>query len=609
MIVTRNQEAGSRSETTATAGPETKVKGLLSSLLRRSLTGKSDSFRNRNENIGVPPLGRSVTIGSVVINLLALALPLVILQVYDRVLPNQSYDTLSLLLLGLTGVMILDTFMKLARSYLVGWNAARYEHQLALAAMERVLDAPPHLIENDAPSINVDRMLAIDALRDFYGGQSRLLLLDLPFTALFLLLIAIVGGPIVFVPLALFVVLGAATVICSRSLRSVLETRSAYDDRKYDFIVEVLGGIHTVKSMAMEPQVQRRFERLQKSGIDAAYRTIVLGNSAQSYGNLFANLTMISMVSVGAVFVIKGDLTIGSLACCTLLAGRTIQPLLKGLGLWTQLQSLSISRRRVDELFSLPPVRTDRPASVAECDGRIQIRDLAFGYESEGPALFEGIDLDVEPGEIVGLRGEDGSGKTTFVRLMLGQLAASRGEIRIGGYDVCGPWGDALSEWVAYVPQSTSVFKGTILENITMFRTGDAIDAAREAARLIGLEADIHRLPDGYDTPISEGITEELPAGFMQRIVIARALARRPRVLIFDEAYGALDASSDRQLREAFEQLRGRMTVVVVSLRPSLLRVADRVFELRGGALHLDPSYGAQPPENAMTPDAGRAGA
>ncbi len=530
-------------------------------------------------------------ISSVFINVLALALPLVILQVYDRILPNQSYDTLGLLLIGLAVVVVLDTVMKVARAYLVGWSAARYEHQVGIAAVERILNAPSSLIENDAPSVHVDRLNAVDSMREFYGGQSRLLLLDLPFIFIFLGLIGFIGGYLVLVPLVLFVILGTATLLCGRSLREVLQNRSDFDDRKYDFIIEALSGIQTIKSMAMEPQFQRRFERLQKTGVSAAYKTIVLGNAAQSFGNLFANLTMISVVSVGAIFVIQGSLTVGTLACCTLLSGRTIQPLLKGLGLWTQLQSLSIAKRRIEELFSLPPVVETGLGPIAECSGEIKIRDLCFSYAPDSPRLMNNICLDVDPGEIIAVKGDDGCGKSTLVRMMAGQIEPGEGDVRIDGYDVCGPWKKALSDWVAYVPQTSSMFQGTILQNITMFRTGEAIDAAREAAQLIGLEADIHRLPEGYDTPISEGITEELPAGLMQRIVIARALAQKPKVLIFDEANGSLDARGDRLLREGLDKLRGDMTIVIVSLRPSFIKLADRVFELAGGHLQLDPSY------------------
>ncbi len=571
---------------------------VVGGLADPGLEPQSDIIEQLSTNsITAPKLHPAVMMSSLFINLLALGLPLVILQVYDRILPNQALETLTLLMIAMALVVVIDTTLKIARAYLVGWTAGRFQHQTSVEALKRLLNAPSHMIEKDAPSVHVDRLNAIDALREFYGGQSRLLLIDLPFIAIFLGLIAFVGGALIFVPLVLFAILGIATVLCGQALRSVLEERSQLDDRRYDFVIEALTGIETIKTMAMEPQIQRRYERLQRTAVETGYKTIILGNAAQSFGNLFANMTMVSVVSVGALMVIDGTLSMGALACCSLLSGRTIQPLLKGLGLWTQMQSLSIARGRVNELLRLPEVKDTGYAPIEHCRGAISVRNLSFSYSDDEPDTFKGINLKIPPGSIVGLRGEDGSGKSTLTRILAGQIVPTSGTVLIDGHDLHGEAGSALAEWIAYVPQAPAIFQGTILENLTMFRTGDAIDAAREAAALIGLDEDIHRLPEGYDTPLSEGVTDELPAGMMQRIAIARALARRPKILLFDEANGSLDSNGDRLVREGLEKLRGHMTIILVSLRPSLLRVADRIYKFSDGT--LVPMANVQAPQVA----------
>lgn len=548
-----------------------------------------------------PPLHHAAILSSVFINVLALALPLVILQVYDRILPNQALETLTFLMLGMAGVVLVDVVLKVARAHLVGWTAGQFQHRTGIESVSRILSAPSHLIEQQAPSVYVDRLNAIDALRDFYGGQSRLLLLDLPFIFIFLGLIAFVGGYLIFVPLALFAILGVATLICGRALKNVLETRSTHDDRRYDFIVEALNGIQTVKAMAMEPQIQRRYERLQRTAAETGYKTIILGNAAQSFGNLFANLTMVSVVSVGALLVIDGKLTIGALACCSLLSGRTIQPLLKGLGLWTQMQNLSVARDRLEDLQSLPPIDVSEFEPIEDCKGRVEISGLSFAYSEDDAHVLDDVNLRIEPGSIVGIKGDDGSGKSTFIRILAGQIAPTSGSVTVDGFDLHQDGARALAEWIAYVPQGSAIFRGTILENLTMFRTGEAIDIAREAAALIGLEEDIHRLPEGYDTPLSEGVTDELPAGMMQRIAIARALARRPKVLLFDEANRSLDTEGDRLFREGLEKLRGEMTIIIVSQRPSILRVADQVYEFAEGILAPAAEHTGQPPATGQS--------
>ncbi len=561
----------------------------------------SADWDNEANKLPVAPIHSAVLVGTIFINLLALALPMVVLQVYDRIIPNKALDTFALLLIGLAVVLLLDGIMRVARAYLIGWAGVGFENQVAVEAVERILFTPSNAIEQEPPGIYIDRLNAIDALRDFYGGQSRLLLIDLPFVLVFLGLVAIIGGWIVAVPLVMFATLAVVTLVCGTRLREVLEQRAEQDDRRYDFIIETLNGIQTIKTMAMEPQIQRRFERLQKAGVEASYKTIALGNLAQNFGNLFSSLTMISVVSVGAYLIINGSLTIGTLAACTMLSGRSVQPVLRGLGLWTQLQGLSIAKARLQGLYDLSEKKpSEFSGKSIECTGDIQLRNLTYTYDGDDKPAINNLSLDILPGTMIGLRGGDGCGKSTLVKLIKGDMAPTSGTLKIDGREISGPAWQQISTAIAYVPQHSDIFTGTILQNITMFKTGEAIDAAREAARLIGLEADIHRLPEGYDTQLSEGISDELPMGMMQRITIARSIARNPKILLFDEANSSLDGRADKLLREAFCKLKGNVTIVLVSHRPSLLRLCDHIYELDKGEIKTAGAGG----ETASAPSA-----
>ena len=557
-------------------------------------------WENEAKKLPIAPIHPAVLVSTVFINLLGLALPMVVLQVYDRIIPNKALDTFALLLIGLAVVLLLDGIMRVARAYLIGWSGAGFENETAVESVERILFTPSRTIEQDPPGIHIDRLNAIDTLRDFYGGQSRLLLIDLPFVLVFLGLVAIIGGWIVAVPLVIFATLAVVTLVCGTRLREVLEQRAEQDDRRYDFIIEALNGIQTIKTMAMEPQIQRRFERLQKTGVEASYQTIALGNLAQNFGNLFSSLTMISVVSVGAYLIINGSLTVGTLAACTLLSGRSVQPVLRGLGLWTQLQGLSIAKARLQRLYDLSEKKLPNTArETVECTGDIQLRNLTYFYDGDEKPAINNLSLDILPGTMIGLRGGDGCGKSTLVRLIKGDMVPTSGTLKIDGCEISSPAWQQLSAAIAYVPQHSDIFTGTILQNITMFKTGEAIDAAREAARLLGLEADIHRLPEGYDTSLSEGISDELPMGMMQRITIARSIARKPKILLFDEANSSLDGRADKLLREAFCKLKGRVTIVLVSHRPSLLRLCDHVYELDKGEIKTAVAGGQ--PENVAS--------
>lgn len=562
--------------------------------LRTAPDGEADN------HTGAPRLPAAIYVVSLFINLLALALPVVVLLVYDRILPNRASEILSVLMIALVGVLILDAAMKVARAYMVGWIAARHEYGLSGEAVSRILHASSSEIETEPATVHIDRLNALDAMRKFHGGEYRLLLLDMPFVFLFLALVGYIGGYLMLVPIALFLLLGSVSIAAGTALREIFQIRAEHDDRRYDFIVESLSGIQTIKAMAMEPQIQRRFERLQTLGFAASQQTISLGNSAQIASNLFSSLAMISVVAVGGYMVSQGALTIGALAACTLLTGRTLQPILRILDLWLQMQTVSVARARVARLFALKPAGV-AAAAVDKLSGAIAVRQVSFAYGPDKPLVLKNVNLDVAPGGMIALRGGDGSGKSTLIRLIRGEFAPTTGEIRLDSCDPAGLQGASIARLIAYVPQNASIFQGTILENITMFRSGEAIDAARESARLIGLESDIHHLPSGYDTMLGEGIADELPVDLLQRIAIVRALSRKPKILLFDEANVALDARSDELLRWGLEQLKGHTTVVIVSQRPSLLQTADQVYALQGGQLFdVTAEYSIPAPQREM---------
>ncbi|MDJ0896645.1 MAG: peptidase domain-containing ABC transporter [Alphaproteobacteria bacterium] len=533
------------------------------------------------------------------LNVLSLGLPIVILQVYDRILPNQAVDTLFWLTTGLCVVLLLEWFFRMARAYVAGWAAAQYEHQASCRAIDRMLGANIGEFEKEAPGVYLDRVQAIDTLRDYYAGQARLWLVDLPFVVLFLGLFWFIGGALVIVPMALLGMLFGGALLVGDELKRALADRADVDHRRFSFVIEVLSGIHTAKLLAMEPLLQRRYERLQEQGASSTYRAVFFSNIAQSLGSLLSSMTMISVVLLGSVYVMTGALTIGGLAACTLLAGRTIQPLLRALGLWTQYQGIEVAQKRLDQLFKLAPEATNEATKAPKLAGGISLRDVSFGYDAKQKPILSGLNLDVAPGEAIGISGDTGSGKSTLLMLIRGLLTPTSGVVELDGMDI--------SEWdpysvrgqIGYLPQRTVLFQGTILENLTMFGGPEAIEGGLAAARNLGLDDVVHRLPAGYATKVGDGAEDDLPPGIKQGIAIARVLAARPRIVLFDEANNAFDRKSDNLLKDALEQLCGETTLVLVSHRPSILALADRIYELRDAKLvYFDES----PPPAALDP-------
>lgn len=581
----------------------TLVSGLSAAAKKRNLDNLLDIFK---EGLRLP---KPIIVASVVSSLLGLALPLSVLQIYDRILPNQSIETLSLLTIGLFAAFALDAALKMLRSYLLGWNAVRSGFDAQLSAVSRLLHAPHSNVEKEPPGIWVDGLEAVRELSAFEGSQSRLLTLDIPLAAIFLIVLGLVGGALMIVPLLLIAGFGILAAYHGKRLQQVLATRSEQDNRKHDFLVESLSGIHTLKGLAMESMILRRFERLQKGSAVASYDTILLGNKLQSMGIMFANLMMISVVSVGALFVMSGNLSIGGLACCSLLSGRLTQPVLSGIGMWTEFQNIQLAQERAGKFSALEADAGPRTAPDRELTGSITLDKVGFEYPGAKQRIcLSDINLRVLPGDFVGIKGEDGSGRSTLVKLITGELKPTSGSVIIGGLESCPNREQLQVADVAYVSAHSATFKGTILENITMFRTGEAIEAAQRAARLIGLEDEIHRLPDGYDTALAQGVAQTLSSGLLQRVSIARALARDPKILIFDEANSLLDFQSDSALRKGLESLKGQMTAIIISNRPSFLSLAERVFALQNATLVAqEPAVSAPAQTATRTPMQGSA--
>ena len=549
-------------------------------------------FRSRGSGFSRVPWSRfDVVIASLMMNLLSLALPIVLLQVYDRIVPNNAKESLVLLVAGVACALILETIIRLARTYVTGWAGACFEHYAGNAAMDSLLNADIASFEKEAAGVHLDRLSGVESMRDFYSSQVVLIFVDLPFSILFLILIGFLGGVLVVVPIAVFTLFViTATVIGSR-LRSALERRANSDDRRYNFLIEVLKGIHTFKAMAMEALMVRRFESLQETCASAGHEVTKLSAIANGVGSIFSQLTMIGVVAFGAIFVIDGSLSIGGLAASTLLAGRSLQPLLRASGVWTRYQNIRVAKERFNKIFSLPLESDKATPESGEIKGAIKFCDVHFGYGAESPEILRGVNLDIAAGETIAIKGGNGQGKSTILWLIFGILRPTKGEMLIDGKDVGSYDVASLRRQIAYLPQQGVLFQGSILDNLSMFRGEDHIDSAISSARKLGLDERITRLPRGYETSVGSGSVDGLPGGIKQRFAIARALSDWPPIVLFDEANTSLDREGDDALRNTLDELRGKRTLVLVSHRPSLLNLADRVIELREGQFHESENH------------------
>lgn len=577
-----------RSQQAASADPIADHLALLSHRLP-SLRGGFELARTLHKN-------PDVLAASIAINLLSLALPIFLLQIYDRIIPNQGLSTLTFFAIGFLCVLIVDAILTLSRAYITGWSGAKLHHAISCAAMDRMLSSQVQAFEANAPGIQLQRLRAIETLRGFYSGQAALLWIDLPFAALFLSLIAVIGGTLVALPIIILAATAGAAIWCGRNLHAALEDRTGNDNRRYNFIIDVLSKIPTVKAIGTESLMVRRYERLQGHSAAATYRSTFYSSMARSAGAMSSQIMMAAVAAYGSTMVIDGTLSIGSLAACTLLAGRAARPLLRLLGVWTQYQTVQIARRQITEVFALP-LEHDQPSNApalrqdsgaAAKPVSIEMSGVAFRYDSnKSELLFNDLDLDIKPGEIIGITGSNGAGKSAFLHLISGILKPEKGMIKVDGKDIRNDDPALLRSQICYLPQSGTLFEGTILENLTMFQVEDRLAKAFEIATRLGLTDVIARLPEGYDTKVSNGPEDGLPVSIKQRLAIARSLALvdHPRIILFDEANALLDPQSDLQLVDLLREYRGSATMVLISHRPKVLDLADRVYSIHDGQM------------------------
>lgn len=532
-------------------------------------------------------------LGALFANLLALALPLTILQIFDRVVVNRSYETLTLLAVGVITALILEQFIRAVNGRIVEWLGVRYEHQASLLALDRLFHTTLARYQRDEPGVHVERMLAAGKVSDFYSGQVIMVLFDLPFVVLYLAVIGYIAGPLVFVPIFLLMLFSLIAIRFMGFIRQKTEQRQVVSDRRVNFLAELLKGIHTVKAMALEPLLLRRYERLQAGNAEISEELSRANVWANSLGMLFSQTMVVLVVFSGGWLVISGDMTPGTLAASMMLAVRAINPLRSGLRAWMRYQSLLEANRSLAEVSQMPQMVNSHQATVLSVVHQLSLQNVGL-RQFNGHTLFDQLTLTVNQGQFIVIQGESGSGKSTLMQLMNGMVQPESGSVLVNGRLITDYNADSIGQQIAWLPQTPTIFNGTLLENITNFDKNKT-SLALSLAEQVGLTRIVSGLPLGFSTPLGNSMASTYPTGFRQLITIVRALVAKPSVILFDEANLSLDFESDQMLRTYFESIKGTVMVVMISQRPSWFQMADHLFHLASGKLQT----GALPIHNA----------
>jgi subfamily B ATP-binding cassette protein HlyB/CyaB len=533
-----------------------------------------------------------VLVASFFLQIFALISPLFFQVVIDKVLVHRGLSTLDVLIIGLLTISVFETLLGMLRTYVFAHTTNRIDVELGARLFRHLLALPIAYFQARRVGDSVARVRELENIRNFLTSSALTLVIDLLFTFVFLAVMFIyspVLTGIVVASFPLYIGLSAyATPLFQHRLNEKFERGAA----NQAFLVESITGIETLKSMAVEPQMQRRWEDQLAGYVTASFKVLTLGNVVSQLVQLVNKLVVAAVLYFGAKSVIEGDLSVGELVAFNMLAGRVSAPVIRLAQIWQDFHQARVSISRLGDILNQRPEPTYRTGQTAlpAIKGEIEIEHASFRYQIDGPRILEDISFRIPAGQTIGIVGSSGSGKSTLTKLVQRLYVPETGRVLVDGIDlnVVDPaW---LRRQIGVVLQDNVLFNCSVRENIAFADPAMSIDRIMHAAQLAGAHDFIVKLPEGYDTSVGErGST--LSGGQKQRLAIARALVMDPRILIFDEATSALDYESERVIQQNMPQIIQGRTMIIIAHRLSTVRYADRIITLDQGRLIEDGTH------------------
>lgn len=535
------------------------------------------------------PVYRDVLFAAFLINVFALAMPLFIMNVYDRVVPNQALETLWLLAVGIVIILVFDLVLRTMRGYFIDLAGKRVDVDLSARIMERVLGIRMEHRPVSAGSFAAN-LRSFETVRDFITSATVTTLVDLPFAVLFLVVMAWIDLPM-FLPtlLGMALAVGYAWLVQGK-MHDLAETTYRAGAMRNANLVESLVGLETVKAVGAEGVMQRKWERSTIFLARVSNQLRLLSATTINSTIWLQQLVSLSVIVLGVYRIGAGELSMGGLIACTMLASRAMAPFAQVAGLLTQYHNASTALTSLNEIMAREVERPEGAGFVSRpvFRGEIDFRDVEFTYPGDNsPEALRKVSFHIEPGEHVAIIGRVGSGKSTLLRMILGLYQPTGGAIRIDGVDIRQLDPSELRRNIGYVPQDVTLFYGTLKENILL--ASPHLDDADllAAAEVAGLSDMVNSHPRGFDMQVGER-GESLSGGQRQGVAIARAVVHNPPILLMDEPTGFMDHSSEEVLKERLRQYSSQRTLIIVTHRTSLLDLADRLIVIDGGRIVAD---------------------
>jgi subfamily B ATP-binding cassette protein HlyB/CyaB len=532
-----------------------------------------------------------VLLASFVIQLFGLASPMIFQVVIDKVLVHRGLSTLQVMVAGLALIALFEAILSGLRTYLFSHTSNRIDVELGARIFRHLLKLPLAYFESRRVGDSVARVRELETIRQFITGSSMTLVLDIGFCAVFLSVMFLYSATLSFIVVATLPLYALLSIATTPAFRKRLDEKFRRGSENQAFLVESITGVETIKAMAVEPQMQRRWEEQLAAYVSASFSAGQVGNWASQIANLLNKGVGALTLYVGAGLVIDNQLTVGELVAFNMLAGQVSGPVLRLVQVWQDFHQVRLSVERLGDILNSPvEASSGNEMSAVPLRGGIEFERITFRYGINTQPVLRDISLRIEPGQVVGIVGPSGSGKSTIAKLAQRLYLPEAGRVLFDGVDsaVLDPaW---LRRQIGVVLQENILFNRSVRENIALSDPAMPMDRVMVAAQLAGAHDFIAKMPRGYDTSIGErGVS--LSGGQRQRIAIARALVGDPRILIFDEATSALDYESESIIQANMRDIVKGRTVLIIAHRLSTVRHADRILTIDAGVIVEDGTH------------------
>ncbi|HVF63182.1 MAG TPA: peptidase domain-containing ABC transporter [Casimicrobiaceae bacterium] len=525
---------------------------------------------------------KEVLAASLAIQLLALVLPLLSQVIIDKVIVHRATSTLAIIAAALVAIVLFSSALTWIRQYLVLHTGTRIDAVLGTAIFRHLTSLPLRYFERRPTGVLTARLAGIESIREFLTGAAVTLALDIPFLIVFIAVMLVYSVPLTLLTLAVVALLVIASAVAAPLLQRRFDAQFLAGARAQAFVTEHLAAIETVKSLELEPALRLRYDRLLAQYLATGFSTRQVSNAYQTVAGALEQLLSAAILCAGAWLVMTSpDFTIGMLVAFQMFAARVSQPLLRLTGLWQQFQQAAIAVKRLADVMDVPP----EPHSIlanrsSRGPGRIELAGVGFRYATERPWLYRNLSFAFEPGECVVVTGPSGCGKSTLFKLLLGFALPVEGAVRIDGRDTRTLAANELRSHFGVVPQETTLFSGTLLDNLQLGNALASFEQVVQACKVVDVHATVEALRDGYRSEVGErGVG--LSGGQKQRLALARALLRKPQVLLLDEPFSQLDDEAASKIAAAVSRLKGKLTIVIASHQLPATLAYDRRIELK----------------------------